>query len=73
MDNLHNAKGTPSLTRFLCTRDFQTSPDVRIAVVSVVPVELHLAVVGVPIAVRDVTIRKRFSAFFFLCHQILCS
>ena len=51
-------------------RDFQTGPDVRIAVAGPVPVELDLAIVGVPVTVRNITIGKRFSAFFLPYHQI---
>ena len=51
-------------------RDFQTGPDVRIAVAGPVPVELDLAIVGGPVTVRNITIGKRFSAFFLPYHQI---
>lgn len=41
----------------LLMRDFCTGPDVVVPVVRVVPVDIELAVVSVPIHVRHVTVR----------------
>ena len=51
----------------LYLRNFQTGPNVRIAIVPIVPVELGLSISDIPVGVRNLLVtRELISILFFL-------
>jgi len=51
---------------FFVARNFQTSAHVVILVVRIVPIELDLAIVRIPVAVRDVAVGEPVLLSYFV-------